>query len=467
MYFITGGRGTQSGLYRVTYEGPKVQDDSVVDEKSKRARQTRRRLEKLHGIGTKQNLNEILPWLIGTDPSIRFAARVALEAVPADFWKAHILNTASLTELLALARVGSAPDQSTLLKRVAQFRIAGLSEPRRLAKLRVIQVSLARHGLAASKEIDALVAELIDFLPRASAPVKLESMRVLLHVNPPGAVSQAVKFIQDSTSREETLSYVELLRNIKDGWTRADRESFFAWFLPGNQKPRSTELNHYFADVSRRSVDGAGYDGYLRDFRRQAIATLTADERKQLEPLLAKSIAQAQLVPATPRDFVRDWKLEDLLADLQKNRQPDLDRGRQAFVDAQCLTCHRFGNDGGNSGPELTSARSKYGERDLLESILEPSKVISDQYQDQTAFLKDGDVVTGRLVSESDQEIVLEVDRVAGTRQILPRANINRLRPATLSPMPTGLANVLSKEEILDLIAYLRNGVEIAKPNDN
>jgi putative heme-binding domain-containing protein len=247
---------------------------------------------------------------------------------------------------------------------------------------------------------------------------------------------------------------------VQEGWTLEDREKFFAWFVPGNtETSRGKELEQYFADVNRRYVDGASYDGYLRDFRRQALATLTAAERKHLEPLLAKPIVQAQLVPMNTREFVRDWKPEDLLPELQKVHQPNLERGRKAFVDAQCLTCHRFGNDGGMSGPELTGVGSKYSERDLLESIVEPSKVVSDQYQDHTVFLKDGDAFTGKLISDSDAEIVIETDRVAGTKEKVPKSNVNQVRPAALSPMPAGLLNVLSKDEILDLLAYLRSGV--------
>jgi hypothetical protein len=59
--------------------------------------------------------------------------------------------------------------------------------------------------------------------------------------------------------------------------------------------------------------------------------------------------------------------------------------------------------------------------------------------------------------------VVLEIDRVAGTKEDFPRENIERIRPATLSPMPTGLVNVLEKDEILDLIAYLRRGVSTTR----
>ena len=62
--------------------------------------------------------------------------------------------------------------------------------------------------------------------------------------------------------------------------------------------------------------------------------------------------------------------------------------GKAAFNDAQCILCHRFVNEGGSVGPELTAASSKYSRHDILESILEPSKVVSEQFQNSTIIKK-------------------------------------------------------------------------------
>src|SRR6185436_12115260 len=113
---------------------------------------------------------------------------------------------------------------------------------------------------------------------------------------------------------------------------------------------------------------------------------------------------------------------------------------------------------GGIVGPELTAAGSKYSAKDILESIIEPSKTISDQYGDTIAMLKDGDAITGRLVSQNDTQVIIETDRLNGTQETIARNKITELKPSTISPMPAGLVNVLSKEEVLDLIAYIRSG---------
>ena len=151
--------------------------------------------------------------------------------------------------------------------------------------------------------------------------------------------------------------------------------------------------------------------------------------------------------------------MADLVPDLDRLSQGrNFERGRQAFADVQCLTCHRFGNDGGAIGPELTGAGSKYDARSLLESLLEPSKVVSEQYQNLTVRLKNGESFSGRILRETAERIVLETDPLNGIRETIERKDVEGMAPSALSPMPEGLANTLTREEILDLIAYLQSG---------
>ena len=484
MYFITGGRGTQSGLYRVAYSAPPTSEKEprvarstgryenqtrrpaphqrlAREQGSGEARKLRHQLESLHSSPSIQQLEFTWTNLLSSDSAILFAARVALEALPVDLWKDRALAEPqlhrSLTALLALARVGSVEDQTLLHRRLLALPLRDLSEGIQLAKLRIIQISLARHGKPSPEITERLTSELDPAYPSPFNELNRELCRILLALDAPNALSKTITLLLQSGSSEQQLFYVEQLRNVPHGWTPADRDIFFSWFRKSRDHSRN-DLRVYFDDVGRKFVEGAGYDRYLRDFRREAISTLSPNEKKQLQQLLALPITQAQTVPSNPRPFVRAWKLEDLIPELGKPRRPDLARGRQAFVDAQCLTCHRFGNDGGVSGPELTGAASKYSERDLLEAILEPSKIISDQYQDHTVFVKDGEVFTGRLVSDSGDEIIIETDRTAGTTEKIPRSQVEQIRPAAFSPMPQGLVNVLTQDEILDLLSYLKTG---------
>jgi putative heme-binding domain-containing protein len=119
--------------------------------------------------------------------------------------------------------------------------------------------------------------------------------------------------------------------------------------------------------------------------------------------------------------------------------------------------CHRFGNEGGFIGPELTAASSKYSRRDILESILEPSKVISEQYQNYTVIKKDRDGATGRIVDEDDAKIVVQPNLLASERISISKTDIADRHPSKVSPMPEGLLSSLTQDEILDLLAYIES----------
>ena len=78
-----------------------------------------------------------------------------------------------------------------------------------------------------------------------------------------------------------------------------------------------------------------------------------------------------------------------------------------AESDAQCIVCHRIGNSGGSVGPELASASSKYTLHDILDSMIEPSKVVSEQFLTYNIVKKDGESVSGRIVDDNAQRIVV------------------------------------------------------------
>jgi putative heme-binding domain-containing protein len=311
-----------------------------------------------------------------------------------------------------------------------------------------------------------LVAELGRHYPAATWPLNRELSRTLLYFDASGVVTKTLDLLAAAPTQEQQIHYVAQLRNIRSGWSLADRRRYFEWWLkPRDSLPRPPELVRWFADASRRPVDGAWVDKYLREFHRDAVAGFSAEERQQLAPLLRSPLQKSQQIPATNRKFERAWTVADLLPDLDRvSTGRNFERGRKAFADAQCLACHRFGNDGGAIGPELTAAGSKYDRRSLLESILEPSKVINEQYQQHTVTLRNGDSLSGRLLRDTSDEVILETDAVSGTRERFARGDVERVMPAALSSMPNGLVDILSREELLDLLTYLESGGNAEAP---
>jgi putative heme-binding domain-containing protein len=136
----------------------------------------------------------------------------------------------------------------------------------------------------------------------------------------------------------------------------------------------------------------------------------------------------------------------------------NFENGREAFAAAQCFQCHRFGNEGGAIGPDITAVSSRFARKDVLESIIEPSKVVSEQYQNLTVVKKDGDDITGRLVEETDAKLVLVPNQLTGDKVEVKKSDIASRAPSKLSPMPEALVNILTKEDLLDLMAFIESG---------
>ena len=171
-----------------------------------------------------------------------------------------------------------------------------------------------------------------------------------------------------------------------------------------------------------------------------------------------RACAAASPVATKPRPFVKEWKLDELTPVVEKGLKSkrDFDRGRTLFGQAQCFACHRFDNEGGAQGPDLTGISGRFNVRDLLESILDPSKEISDQYAAVTFTLTDGKTVTGRIVNHHDNNIVVMTDMLDPNG--LVNVNAKKVESAQLSKvsmMPKGLLDTFKEDEILDLMAYL------------
>jgi uncharacterized repeat protein (TIGR03806 family) len=153
--------------------------------------------------------------------------------------------------------------------------------------------------------------------------------------------------------------------------------------------------------------------------------------------------------------FVREWTLDDLLPALEqvKYGRP-LESGRNAFRQTGCNQCHRFGGAGGSVGPELDGAGLRFSARDLLESILLPSKVIAEGYATTEIETKSGDMIAGRVEREDEQVLVIR-QPLAADPVAIRKAEIRERTLSKTSNMPTGTLNTLEKEQILDLLAYL------------
>ena len=145
--------------------------------------------------------------------------------------------------------------------------------------------------------------------------------------------------------------------------------------------------------------------------------------------------------------------LDELVKSLPKG---DI-RGGQAVFNSQktaCAACHKTGYVGGNVGPDLTSIGQARTERDLLEAIVFPSASFVRSYEPMIVMTKSDEEYSGVLRSDTSDEIVLATG--PNTEARVARSDITEMRPGQVSVMPGGLDEQLTKQELADLVAFLK-----------
>lgn len=139
---------------------------------------------------------------------------------------------------------------------------------------------------------------------------------------------------------------------------------------------------------------------------------------------------------------------------LKDEKGGSVEAGRPVF-EKLCAGCHRFGAIGKDVGPDLTTLTSRFKRRDILESILWPSKIISDQYQAEMFELTDGAVVSGMLVRENATALLIRTAENPDKPVVLPKTRVANRATSTVSLMPEGLLDSLTHDEIASLLAFV------------
>jgi putative heme-binding domain-containing protein len=168
----------------------------------------------------------------------------------------------------------------------------------------------------------------------------------------------------------------------------------------------------------------------------------------------AASPASAPSTAAT-RAFVRHWRRADFPARLPDAEAGAAARGRAVLEAASCLRCHAVDGEGGRTGPGLREAAARHAQDALLTHLLDPSAEIAEGYGAELFFLADGGVLSGRVVAEDDDTVSVQDDPYREAPRVLRRGQIAERRVSQVSVMPEGLLSTFTREEILDLIAWL------------
>ncbi|HVK17001.1 MAG TPA: c-type cytochrome [Fimbriiglobus sp.] len=473
MYFAIGGRQTQSGLYRVTYTGTESATPVSREAKPSEASATRHQLEAFHGKPDAKAVEAAWPHLGSKDRFIRFAARTALEHQPADQWTSKALEEkdpqAAITALLGLVRKTAKDPQhmpenerllhpadaklgSSILRAFNQIAWDGLTPEQKLELTRVYQVFFVRYGKtgAAEDQFQVAQARFAGVFPTGSRYLDGEICQLLVFMDNPDVVKKAMKLLADAPTQEEQLEYAKALRMARVGWTPELRKDYFSWFVKaGGYK------------------GGNSFRGFLKLIKGDAVALLSPAEKTSLQPVLDAQPETNTVSAAPPRAFVKQWTINELAPVVEKGLSAggrDFDRGRKLFGAVNCFACHRYDNEGGSAGPDLSGVAGRFNTRDLLESLLDPSKEVSDQYAAVEIDTLDGKKVVGRIVNLNGDNLAVNTNMLDPNGIVNVNRNVvDTIKPSKTSMMPTGLLDTLNESEVLDLMAYLlsrgdRNG---------
>ncbi|HLF93744.1 MAG TPA: c-type cytochrome, partial [Planctomycetota bacterium] len=170
--------------------------------------------------------------------------------------------------------------------------------------------------------------------------------------------------------------------------------------------------------------------------------------------------APAEAVSAAPgRAFVKMWTLAELDGDAKELSGRSFARGKEMFTAAGCIKCHVMGGEGAKIGPDLAKVSEKYKGEKLLRQIIEPSTEINEQFKTWLIQTADGDVVTGLVLKEDADALHVMTNLLKPAEvTLLPKSKVQARKVAELSLMPTGMLVTLTKDEILDLVAYMESG---------
>lgn len=239
------------------------------------------------------------------------------------------------------------------------------------------------------------------------------------------------------------MRYAFSLREHEATWDAASRQAYFEWFRD--------------AAATR---GGMSFGGFLANIREFAIEKLSEEQKSELGDLLKAPEARDPLADLEPREVVKEWTVDELMVATEGlSGDYDFDRGKQMFAVGQCYKCHRMNAQGGILGPDLTGAGNRFSNKDLLISILEPSKVISDQYGATQFLTFSGNVIVGKVVNMNGNRLMVLTNMMEPANQTtVIRDDIDSMEAAKVSMMPGGLLNTMTAEEVRDLLAYLKSG---------
>jgi putative heme-binding domain-containing protein len=486
LYFLTGGRRLESDLYRVYYDGPES-TAPVAAAPVNKENELRRSLERFHGAPDKSAVAAAWPYLKHPDRHIRYAARVAVENQPVAEWQDKALaekDPIALTNaMIALAREGKPDQKSAIFKALMTINYKALSESQQIDLLRAFELVLLRMGTPDAAQSAQVSAYLNPSYPANNADINRGLSKVLVTLEAPGVVAKTLALLEakeipantTAGGATATASAELIMRNPQYGLDIADmlkhmppaQQTFYATMLSVAKSGWTPELHERYFKWFNKAFSykgGRSYIGFIERARKMALKNVPENKVAYYDKLSGGELLSKNgndLVKVTyPKGPGRQWKLETALPLLEgglANR--NFEQGKNMYDAITCNRCHAMRGEGGSIGPDLTQLGTRFSAKDMLESIIDPNKTISDQYAATHFTLKNGQTMVGRLTNEDANTYYISQNPYEPETVVkIPKKNVVSHKYSTVSIMFGNLINSLNEEELKDLMAYLMAG---------
>ncbi len=485
LYFLTGGRRLESDLYRVYYgDQKKIAATPSKPAEENEEHKIRKQLEQFHGAPDSKAVDIAWPYLKHSDRFIRYAARVAVEHQPVSQWQQKALDEKDpeiiIESSIALSHQGAKNLKSGMFSHLMAVDYDQLSEDRKFDLLRAFELILTRMGKPEGAQNQQVIAYLNPKYPASKNSLNRQLSKLLVYMDAPQAVEKTLALMEkpeDKNTEQTTATessnlimrnpqygldiagmlakmppaqqvyYATVLSEAKNGWTPEKSEEYFKWF------------NNAF-----NFKGGVSYVGFIDKARKMALANVSKDKFVHYDTLSGSTLLNksgTRLVEAvSPKGPGRRWKIEEAVLVVDSNLGTrNFEQGRQMFTATLCSSCHAMKGEGGAIGPDLTQLGTRFSNKDILEAIIDPNKVISDQYAATVFTLKDGSSIVGRKTNEDKDKYFVAQNPFApqALKEILKK-DVVSIKNSEVSIMLPGLINRLNPEELKDLLAYLKAG---------
>lgn len=488
LYFLTGGRRLSSNLYRLRFTGQANTEDipDMTNDRNSELRNLRRQLESHH----QANSGSAIPLLWGNlshdDRHIQYAARIGLEHQKLSKWKNKIYNEKNsktiIQAAIALARNGSSLN-SRLITTLEKIDFSSLSVEDKLSLTRAYALFLIRNNDISTSLKSQIAIKLSQHYPSTNDELNRELSQVLIKLEDENALAKTVSLLQSKSSKiidadtevlttsildrseqygpqikdmldnmppTESIHYAGVLSHATAGWTKELREEYFEWYENAFSKK-----------------GGMSYKAFLDNMRLNALNNVPEDELAYFKeksgfysPL--KEIANIAQ-PIGPGGSYNFYQVNELIFwdDELKNYTGTHADGERAFEAALCSSCHRMKGAGGANGPDLSNIHTRFKNDEIVSAILVPNEEISDQYAFTRFDLTNGDVISGKILKESDEAFTIYQSPYDMTQTTdIQKSDVKQKMLSSISPMPAKLLNRLNEQEVRDLMVYLISGAD-------